>query len=137
MPEEWLADLLVATEDQLLELATGSRPAKPEVVPPDQGDPFQHPDAQRRFRTLSNTEELAKALDYPWERWIVFLHPAQRDWVERDFNGPTKVQGFSWNRQDRGGFAQGRRTSPPERCQPLTSTSLSMSARTSLPGNCV
>ena len=93
VPKEWLADLLVATEDQLLELATGGRPAKPEVVPPDQGDPFQHPDAQRRFRTLSNTEELAKALDYPWERWVVFLHPAQRDWVEREFNGPTKVQG--------------------------------------------
>ncbi len=108
VPEEWLADLLVATEDQLLELvehlpgeaaeamlelATGSRPAKPQVVPPDQGDPFQHPDAQRRFRTLVNAEELARALDYPWERWIIFLHPAQRDWVEREFNGPTKVQG--------------------------------------------
>jgi mRNA-degrading endonuclease RelE of RelBE toxin-antitoxin system len=108
VPEEWLADLLVATEDQILELvehlpaeaaeamlelATGSKPAKPQVVPPDQGDPFQHPDAQRRFRTLVNAEELARALDYPWERWIVFLHPAQRDWVEREFNGPTKVQG--------------------------------------------
>jgi len=63
------------------------------VVLPNQGDPFQHPDAQRRFRTLVNAEELARALDYPWERWIVFLHPAQRDWVKREFNGPTKVQG--------------------------------------------
>ena len=42
---------------------------------------------------LTGTEELARALDYPWERWIVFLHPSQSDWVSRSFNGPTRVQG--------------------------------------------
>jgi hypothetical protein len=36
------------------------------------------PDAMRRFRVMNNTEELALALDYPWERWAVFLHPEQR-----------------------------------------------------------
>jgi hypothetical protein len=39
-------------------------------------DPFAHPDAQRRFRTIGNEAELAAALDAPWERWIVFLHPS-------------------------------------------------------------
>ena len=42
---------------------------------------------------LTDTEELARALDYPWERWIVLLHPSQADWVGRSFNGSTRVQG--------------------------------------------
>ena len=56
-------------------------------------DPFSHPDAQRRFRVMANTEELQRALDHPWERWIVFLHPAQRRLVERKYNGPARIAG--------------------------------------------
>ncbi|TVS00828.1 MAG: DNA helicase, partial [Rhodobacteraceae bacterium] len=37
--------------------------------------------------------ELRAALDAPWERWAVYLHPAQREYVERDFNGPARVIG--------------------------------------------
>ena len=33
------------------------------------------------------------ALDYPWEKWTIFLHPAQRQLVERDFQGPARVSG--------------------------------------------
>jgi mRNA-degrading endonuclease RelE of RelBE toxin-antitoxin system len=54
---------------------------------------FEHPDAKRRFRLINTTEELQRALDYPWEKWTVFLHPAQRDWVERDYAGPARVSG--------------------------------------------
>jgi mRNA-degrading endonuclease RelE of RelBE toxin-antitoxin system len=54
---------------------------------------FQHPDAQRRFRLIGSAEELERALEYPWEKWTVFLHPAQRELVERDFNGPARVAG--------------------------------------------
>ena len=54
---------------------------------------FEHPDAKRRFRLISNQEELEQALDYPWEKWTVFLHPAQRELVERDYNGPARVSG--------------------------------------------
>ena len=56
-------------------------------------DPFSHPDAQRRFRVMANTEELQQALDYPWEKWIVYLHPVQRRLVERDYRGPARVAG--------------------------------------------
>ena len=56
-------------------------------------DPFDHPDAKRRFRLMSNVEELERALDYPWERWAVFLHPAQRQIVETDYSGPFRVAG--------------------------------------------
>ena len=108
VPAEWIHDVRTADDDMLLviashlpgeaaeaiiDLATGTTPPKPEVVPPDKGNPYEHPDAQRRFRVVSGTEELARALDYPWEKWIVFLHPSQRDWVLRSFNGPTRVQG--------------------------------------------
>ena len=108
VPAEWIPDVRTADDDMLLviashlpgeaaeaiiDLATGTTPAKPEVRKPDQGNPYEHPDAQRCFRVLTGTEELVRALDYPWERWIVFLHPSQTDWVSRSFNGPTRVQG--------------------------------------------
>ncbi len=106
VPLEWLADVHGANEDTLLEiathlpgeaaeallnLATGVAPVTPTVVAVS--DPFEHPDAQRRFRVMKNIEELQLALDYPWEKWAVFLHPAQRQLVEKDFKGPAKVAG--------------------------------------------
>src|SRR5713101_523560 len=107
VPAEWLHDVRQASEDTLLkladhlpseaaeallELATGG---KPQVAPPvaTGADPFDHPDAQRRFRVMHNIEELERALAYPWEKWTIFLHPTQRQWVERDYSGPARVAG--------------------------------------------
>jgi hypothetical protein len=42
---------------------------------------------------MASADELQLALDYPWEKWTVFLHPDQRDWVARDYGGPTRVSG--------------------------------------------
>jgi superfamily I DNA/RNA helicase len=42
---------------------------------------------------MKDIEELQRALEYPWEKWTVFLHPEQRQWVERDYNGPARVSG--------------------------------------------
>ena len=42
---------------------------------------------------MNNMDELAAALEYPWEKWTVFLHPAQQGLVERKFNGPARVSG--------------------------------------------
>jgi hypothetical protein len=107
VPEEWLNDVLAATDataldlvdhlpqeaaEAVLELAIGNKPAVPAAVAPST-DPFAHPDAQRRFRVMQNVEELERALDYPWDKWSVFLHPAQRDVVERRFGGPARVAG--------------------------------------------
>ena len=110
VPEEWLVDVQQATEDTLfdlaehlpeeatealLEWAAGGTPELPsrEKAPAVPDDPFSHPDAQRRFRVMDNREELERALEFPWERWSVFLHPAQREVVERDYNGPARVAG--------------------------------------------
>ena len=107
VPSEWLDDVKQATEDTLfdltdhlpaeaaealLELATGGVPNRPLQAGAD-ADPFAHPDAQRRFRVMTNAEDLESALEYPWEKWTVFLHPAQRRIVERDFGGPARVSG--------------------------------------------
>ena len=107
VPVEWLADVRVADEDSvldladhlpaeaaeaLLELAVGKTP-QPTLPAPSGADPFSHPDALRRFRIMNNMDELAAALEYPWEKWTVFLHPAQQGLVERNFNGPARVSG--------------------------------------------
>ena len=42
---------------------------------------------------MHNVEELERALEFPWEKWTVFLHPAQRQLVERDYSGPARVSG--------------------------------------------
>lgn len=42
---------------------------------------------------MTNVEELERALEFPWEKWTVFLHPEQRDLVERDYSGPARVSG--------------------------------------------
>jgi mRNA-degrading endonuclease RelE of RelBE toxin-antitoxin system len=56
-------------------------------------DALEHPDAQRRFRRVQDAAELERALDAPWDRWTVFLHPDQREIVEREQSGPARVTG--------------------------------------------
>ena len=107
VPAEWLADVKAATEDSLLvladhlpaeaaeallELATGGKPRVPTAAVAT-ANPFDHPDAQRRFRVMTNVAELEAALNFPWEKWTVFLHPEQRQLVERDYTGPARVSG--------------------------------------------
>ncbi len=107
VPSEWLKDVRHANEDTvldlaghlpseaaeaLLNLATGATPqSKPPVAAGT--DPFDHPDALRRFRVMKDVEELERALEYPWEKWSIFLHPAQQQLVEADYSGPARVSG--------------------------------------------
>src|SRR5205814_7360660 len=51
------------------------------------------PDAKRRFRVINNVDELARALEYPWEKWTIFLHPAQQGLIEKNYEGPARVAG--------------------------------------------
>lgn len=106
VPTDWLADVTTATEDSFLDIAAhlpgeaaeallqyvdNGRLAKP--APVATTDPYAHPDAQRRIRIVADEDELRLALDFPWERWGVFLHPSQRAMVERSFDGPARVSG--------------------------------------------
>lgn len=107
IPEDWIEDVRKADEDSLLDLidylpeeafealmdlADGK---KPQLISIDTQkiNPFEHPDAQRRFRVVENEEELKQALEFPWERWTIFLHPKQREVVEKTFHGPARVSG--------------------------------------------
>lgn len=107
VPPDWVFDIRQSTEDAffeladhipaeaseaLLEYATTGMLQKPEATYTDI-NPFDHPDAQRRFRVLEDVEELKLALEFPWEQWTIFLHPSQRHVVEKDFNGPARVSG--------------------------------------------
>lgn len=54
---------------------------------------LQHPGSQRRFHVVEDEMELIQMLEAPLERWRVFLHPSQRQLVERNWNGPVRVLG--------------------------------------------
>jgi len=107
VPAEWLNDVKQADEDSifkvaehlpaeaseaLLELAVGGKKPQP-TTPVKPENPFSHPDAQRRFRLMENVEELKAALDFPWEKWILFLHPSQQSIVEQRAAGVFRVTG--------------------------------------------
>lgn len=107
VPVEWIEETRNATDDlalelfarlpaeageALLELATGGRPPI-SIKSEQQSDPFEHPDAKRRFKLISSSGELSQALEYPWDKWTIFLHPEQRSFVEKRFNGPARVSG--------------------------------------------
>ncbi|WP_128292288.1 UvrD-helicase domain-containing protein [Afifella aestuarii] len=105
VPEDWLADVAAASEDDFFALAP-HLPAEaaealleyaatgilhPAVA--QMADPLAHPDTLRRFRVLDGVEEMKAALDWPFEKWAVFLHPAQRGVVDRAWSGPARVIG--------------------------------------------
>jgi len=106
VPGDWLDTVRQATEDTVLDIAerlpgeaqeallaaaVGDAPVIRLAIAGDAG--YSHPDAQRRFRVIGDEAELAAALDAPWDDWAVFLHPAQREFVDRNFNGPARVIG--------------------------------------------
>ena len=107
VPQDWVADVRQSSEDGFFELAdhipaeaaealldyVGTGMLRKPEEPATGVNPFDHPDAQRRFRVLDDVEELERALDYPWDQWAIFLHPSQRRVVEQKFSGPARVSG--------------------------------------------
>jgi superfamily I DNA/RNA helicase/mRNA-degrading endonuclease RelE of RelBE toxin-antitoxin system len=116
-----LTDHLPAeASEALLELATGGQP-RPVTLPLSRRGPirtvddaaavevsrggeeksaqaaaaraFAHPDAKRRFRTVGSAKELQQALEFPWDKWTIFLHPEQRSLIVREQSGPARVSG--------------------------------------------
>lgn len=109
VPRDWLEPVRAAEEasvdglfaslpaeaaEALLDFLTGGRLEDHVAPAANRGaDPFAHPDAQRRFRVFDNIAELRAALDQPFEKWAVFLHPAQAALVSREWRGPARVTG--------------------------------------------
>ncbi|MCL6698283.1 AAA family ATPase [Sphingomonas sp. NSE70-1] len=104
-PADWVDEIKSWTEDDFFQrsdhlpaevtealldyAATGRLPERK----PAEAEPLEHPDTLRRIRLIESSEELAHALDYPWDKWSVFLHPSQREVVAKDFSGPARVTG--------------------------------------------
>jgi superfamily I DNA/RNA helicase len=47
----------------------------------------------RDFWSPESEQDIRKAIQRGWQEWIIFLHPAQRDAVERDLKGAIRVGG--------------------------------------------
>jgi hypothetical protein len=106
VPVDWLGTVREATEDTVLDIA-GYLPDEAQEavlcaavgeaptirIVEQAGSGYAHPDAQRRFRVIGDQDELSVALEAPWDDWAVFLHPAQQEFVDRDFNGPARIIG--------------------------------------------
>lgn len=107
VPRDWVEEVKKANEDNLFDLSdfipdeaiealmdytlTGTL-NRPQKTKPE-NDPFAHPDARRRFREIHNLGELEQALKYPWDKWVLYLHPEQRKLVEMRSSGPTRITG--------------------------------------------
>lgn len=104
-PVDWVEDVQSWTEDRffemsdhlpaevaeaLLDYAATGRLSIPELATINAAE---HPDTLRRVITIASSEDLQAALDFPWDKWSVFLHPSQRDIVDRNFSGPARVTG--------------------------------------------
>lgn len=89
---ELISGLPQDVQERLLDLYTGKK-----VVPPPKVRTIEelakHPLSRQHLQFIQNLDELRRALAYPWERWMVFLHPSQREAVERSFRGPARVTG--------------------------------------------
>lgn len=109
IPAEWIVAIKKATVSELLEiaislpeeagetiitLATGGIP-QPRVVveAPTEEEALAHPDAQRRFIQIETPEQLEDWLTKPWDKWLDYLHPEQRDLVTRTYDKPFRVLG--------------------------------------------
>lgn len=103
VPDQWVEPLLKADEERVylltdhlpeeaseavLGLLLGEVPVPTKALPNG-----QNPDEFRRFRMVEHIEELEQALDFPMDRWAVFLHPSQRQYVDADYAGPARVCG--------------------------------------------
>lgn len=108
VPESWLPTLRsVSTDDhllvvceklpedvaeRLLSLVAGEFVTPPAPLAPDR-PAIESADTRRRFFVVEDAEGLTAALEAPMDRWIAFLHPSQRELVEKTWNGPAKVSG--------------------------------------------
>ncbi|GAB3606747.1 3'-5' exonuclease [Conyzicola nivalis] len=73
--------------------------AEPVVAPERHDDAalieaMKHPAAQMTFSFVHDNEELRRAIeDDNFAAWKVFLHPEQRRYVDRNYNGPFRLSG--------------------------------------------
>ncbi len=91
------AVMRLALKDDAGEQALPQQEPEPAAATPQEPDPIEtalaRPESRRRFVMVTSQRELEQALNYPLERWRLFLHPSQQSIVQRRFDGPALVSG--------------------------------------------
>lgn len=109
LANQWQIDAVLglAVGDTVLKIRTAlgfaAEPAKPELIPelaPDETEDdritkgLQHPAARMQFAFIENDDELRRVIEGgDFGAWRIFLHPEQRTYVEKDFNGAFRMSG--------------------------------------------
>ncbi len=84
----WLAEDVPMEE--VLELAESDRE---ETVAEDLSEALGSAQSKKSFVVIEGEDELRTIMAEPLEKWRIFLHPAQRRIVYRNFSGPARVIG--------------------------------------------
>lgn len=94
---EGQADILISLalgstpEEAWADLMANEKPA--EVDTEDLAAAAARPVSTSMFYVVQGEDELIDMLNRPFELWRTFLHPSQRRYVAKDFNGPARVTG--------------------------------------------
>ena len=91
--EVYEALFLLAAGDSIKEIKASLNNHKSDISTNDFAKALDNPDSKRRFHVVENEIELAEILNWPLEKWRVFLHPSQQKIVQRNYNGPARVLG--------------------------------------------
>jgi superfamily I DNA/RNA helicase len=81
--------------ERLIDLIYGRKPYR-ELLPPQVSILLPSELFRRRprdFWSPESEQDIHRAIQRGWQEWIIFLHPAQRDAVERDLKGAIRVGG--------------------------------------------
>jgi superfamily I DNA/RNA helicase len=87
--------ILLTTDDSVeaiyREIAGSIVPA--EIDPKDVAAAINTPASKAQFTVVSSEDELQEMLAKPLALWRTYLHPSQRDAVNRHYSGPARVTG--------------------------------------------
>ncbi len=103
-PSDWLPTLRKIKTDPELEQVASKLPedlserlfrlGTGEIVTPPAPDSAAAGNVSRgRYWVINETSEIQELRDKPIEVWMRFLHPSQKEIVEREWSGPVKVTG--------------------------------------------
>ncbi|MFC7443152.1 UvrD-helicase domain-containing protein [Laceyella putida] len=79
---EFVFQLKAEREDEMLD-----------TKPASFAEAVAHPKASRHIVVVTSDVQLNEMLEQPLERWRTFLHPTQKELVEKDYKGPVRVLG--------------------------------------------
>ncbi len=92
MDEDWFPEDVI---ERLMHLRDGTCSYR-ELIPPQVSVLMPSELFRRRprdFWSPESEEAIRKAIQWDWQEWIIFLHPAQREAVERDLKGAIRIGG--------------------------------------------